>query len=158
PQHLPLVAPDSPEAFARVRRVIEAARTLPGARPDRIALFGHSRGAGAAIFYAMQAKGVGAVILNSAGYPPDDAARRVAQIQSPVLILHGEADGAADSGSANTAVRMAQDFEAALRRAGKPVEAKYYRGASHNSIFTDPAQRGDEVSQALSFLRQYIFK
>jgi hypothetical protein len=42
---------------------------------------------------------------------------------------------------------MARDFEAALRRVGKPVEAMYYEGAGHNGIFTSSTQRDDEVQR-----------
>lgn len=152
---LSLVEPNSPEAVARVATIIQATRTLPGARPDRIALFGHSRGAAAATAYAMQAKDVRAVILNSAGYPPE-VTRRAAEIQAAVLMLHGVADSPADGGSEITAVQMARDFEGALRRAGKSVEAKYYKMGGHNSLFTDPAQHRDEVHRTLAFLQQHL--
>jgi dienelactone hydrolase len=153
PQQLPLVSPLSPEAVARVATIIQAARALPGARQDEIALFGHSRGAGAATAYAMQSNGVRAIILNSGGYPPE-VTGRAAEIQSAILMLHGVADDPADGGSAMTGVQMARDFEAALRRAGKSVEATYYETGGHNSLFTDPAQHRDEVRRILAFLRQ----
>jgi len=151
---LPLVAPQSPEAVARVATIVRAVREIPGARPDRIALFGHSRGAGAATAYAMQASEVRALILNSGGYPPEYTAR-AAEIQAAVLMLHGEADSPADGGSAVTGAQMAHDFEAALRRASNSVEAKYYEKGGHNSLFSDPAQRRDEVRRILEFLRQH---
>lgn len=94
---LSLVEPNSPEAVARVATIIQATRTLLGARPDRIALFGHSRGAAAATAYAMQAKDVRAVILNSAGYPPE-VTRRAAETQAAVLMLHGVADSPLTAG------------------------------------------------------------
>lgn len=152
---LPLVEANSPEAVARVSTIIEAARALPGARPDRIALFGQSRGGGAATAYAMQSKDVRGLILNSTGYPAE-VTGRAAEIQSPILMLHGEADSPAAGGSAMTAVQMARNFEAARRRAGKPVEAKYYKMGGHNSLFTDPAQHRDEVHRILEFLRQQL--
>jgi dipeptidyl aminopeptidase/acylaminoacyl peptidase len=55
-----------------------------------------------------------------------------------------------------TAVERARDFEAALRRAGKPVEAKYYEGGEHNGIFTDPVQHDDEVRRMAAFLRRHL--
>ena len=150
---LPLVSPTSPEAVARVATIIQAARALSGARQDGVALFGHSRGAGAATVYAMQSNGVRAIVLNSGGYPPE-VTGRAAEIQAAILMLHGVADGPADGGSAITGVEMARDFEAALRRAGKSVEAKYYKTGGHNSLFADPAQHRDEVRRILAFLRQ----
>jgi dienelactone hydrolase len=151
---LPLVTADSPQAVARVATIVRAVREIPGARPDRIALFGHSRGAGAATSYAMQASDLRALILDSGGYPPEYTAR-AAEIQAAVLMLHGAADSPADGGVAVTGVQMAHDFEAALRRAGKSVEAKYYETGGHNSLFSDPAQRRDEVRRILGFLREH---
>jgi dipeptidyl aminopeptidase/acylaminoacyl peptidase len=39
----------SPAALERVGALVAAVRALPGVRPDRVALFGHSRGGGAAL-------------------------------------------------------------------------------------------------------------
>jgi acetyl esterase/lipase len=50
--------------------------------------------------------------------------------------------------------QKARSFEAALRAAGKPVEAVYYEGAGHNSIFTDPKQLDDAVRRIASFMAQ----
>jgi len=145
----------SPEAMQTVDALVQAARTLPGARPDRVGLFGHSRGAGATLNYILGAGHVQAAVLNSGGYP-NELADRAAQVKAPILILHGKADGPADGGSALTSVQMARDFEAALRRAGKPVEAMYYEGSGHNGIFTSPTQYDDEVKRIVAFLRRCL--
>jgi dipeptidyl aminopeptidase/acylaminoacyl peptidase len=58
---------------------------------------------------------------------------RAAEFNVPILIMHGTADGPADGGSANTQIAMARDFEAALRRNQKSVEANYYEGGGHSS-------------------------
>ena len=71
-------------------------------------------------------------------------------------MLHGTADGPADGGSALTNVQMARDFEAALRRAGKPVEAMYYEGGGHNGIFTSATQHDDEVKRMVSFFQHRL--
>src|SRR5215470_12052868 len=68
--------------------IVQAARTLPGARPDRIGLFGHSRGGGPILSYILGAGNVQAVVLNSAGYPSGLSTR----VNAPILILHGTAD------------------------------------------------------------------
>ena len=151
---LPLVDPRSPEAVARVAAIIRAVREIPGARTDRIALFGHARGAAAATWYLTQASGVRALILDSGVYLPEHSARAAA-IQAAVLMLHGEADSPANGGMAVSGAQNAHDFEAALRRAGKSVEAKYYKTGAHNSLFTDPAQHRDEVRRILRFLQQH---
>ena len=97
-------------------------------------LFGHSRGAGAALNYALHDGDVQAIVLNSGGYARE-AGTLAWRAHAPVLMLHGTADSPADGGAEVTDVRMARDFENALR---KPVDVMYYDGGRHNGIFTDP--------------------
>ena len=145
----------SPEAMQTVEALVQAARALPGARPDRVGLFGHSRGGGATLNYILREGDVHAAVLDSAGYPAELAAV-ASQVKAPILMLHGTADDPADGGSVVTSVRMARDFEAALRRAGKPVEAMYYEGARHNAIFTSSAQYRDEVQRMVAFFQRHL--
>ena len=151
PKASPIPMASSEQALATVDALVQAARQLPGTRDDRIAIFGHSRGGGAALNYVLKRSGIYAVFLNSAGYPPEVTAV-AAQVQAPILMLHGASDDPSDGGSAMTSVGMARDFEAALRRAGKPVEAHYYDGARHNEIFTSETQRADAVQRIVRFL------
>jgi alpha-beta hydrolase superfamily lysophospholipase len=74
----------------------------------------------------------------------------------PVLMLHGTADQAADGGTEFTDVKMAQDFERALRSAGKTVEAVYYEGGRHNDIFDSSARYQDELQRMTVFFGQYL--
>jgi hypothetical protein len=60
------------------------------------------------------------------------------------------------SGGPATNVQKARDFEAALRVAGKPVEAMYYEGGRHNDIFTSSTQYRDEVQRMLVFLLRHL--
>ena len=152
PEAPPMPNASSPEAMQTLDALVQAARALPGARSDRMGLFGHSRGGGPIVSYVLGAGNVQAVVLNSAGYP----ATLSPQLKAPVLILHGTADSPADGGVAVTNVQMARDFEAKLRSAGKPVEAVYYEGGRHNDIFSSPTQYRDEVQQMLTFLRRYL--
>jgi dipeptidyl aminopeptidase/acylaminoacyl peptidase len=152
PEAPPMPNASSPEAMQTLDALVQAARALPGARSDRMGLFGHSRGGGPIVSYILGAGNVQAVVLNSAGYP----ATLSPQLKAPVLILHGTADSPADGGVAVTNVQMARDFEAKLRSAGKPVEAVYYEGGRHNDIFSSPTQYRDEVQQMLTFLRRYL--
>jgi carboxymethylenebutenolidase len=155
PEAPPMPSASSPEAMQTVDALVQAARALPGARPDRVGLFGHSRGGGATLNYILGAGNVGAAVLNSAGYPRE-LADLASEVKTPILMLHGTADGPADGGSAFTNVRMARDFEAALRRSGKPVEAMYYEGGRHNGIFTTSTQYRDEVQRMVTFLRRHL--
>ena len=147
----PLPKPDDASALDRVDALLDAVGTLPGVKAEKVALFGHSRGAGLALSYALARKKAHAVVLDSGGYPTELAAR-AAELPAPLLILHGTADSPADGGSALTAVAKARAFEAAVTRAGGRVEAKYYTGAGHNALFTDPVQNQDEVARVKAFL------
>ena len=152
PEAPPMPSASSPEAMQTLDALVQAARALPGARSDRMGLFGHSRGGGPIVSYVLGAGNVQAVVLNSAGYP----ATLSPQLKAPVLILHGTADSPADGGVAVTNVQMARDFEAKLRSAGKSVEAVYYEGGRHNDIFSSPTQYRDEVQRMLTFLRRHL--
>ena len=105
--------------------------------------------------YVLAIGNVQAIILHSAGHALRPVTR-AAEFKSPILILHGTADGPAGGGSANTGVALARDFEAALQRNGKSVEANYYEGGGHNTFFTNSTQRDDEVKRMISFLRWYL--
>lgn len=157
PDAPPLSAPASDTAQLAVDAWVRAVRSLPGVRADRVALFGHSRGGGAAHNYILRSRSVRAAVLNSTGYP-DAMVERVGDIRTPILILHGTVNDSADGGSALSNVEMARNFEAALRRAGKPVEVKYYEGGRHNDLFANPTQRDDEVERATTFLRRYLLE
>jgi carboxymethylenebutenolidase len=132
--------------------LVEAVRTRPDVQRERVAIFGHSRGGGAALDFVLQHRGtVKAAILNSAGYPAEVAAR-ASEVDVPILLLHGTADSPAGGGSPMTNVAMARAFEAALRNAGKPVEAVYYDGSGHEAIFTSRSQYADAVQRIAAFL------
>jgi dienelactone hydrolase len=157
----PIACPEAPsipmasseQALATIDALVEVARQLRGARNNRIVLFGHSRGGGAALNYILKRPGIYAVALNSAGYPHEVTAA-ADQVQAPILMLHGTADGPSNGGSAMTSVVMARDFEAAVRRAGKPLDTHYYDGAGHNEIFTSETQRANSVQRIVRFLER----
>jgi dienelactone hydrolase len=153
---VPTLAPGAyEEGLQYIDGLVQAARALPGARPDRFALVGHSRGGGASLQYVLAIGNVQAVILHDAGYALRPATRAT-EFNTPILIMHGTADGPASGGSANTDVALARDFEAALRRNGKSVEANYYKGGGHNTFFTNSTQRDDEVDRMVEFLRPFL--
>ena len=67
PEAPPMPNASSPEAMQTLDALVQAARVLPGARSDRMGLFGHSRGGGPILSYVLGAGNVQAVVLNSAG-------------------------------------------------------------------------------------------
>jgi dienelactone hydrolase len=147
--------PGSDGALPAIDALVEAVRTLPGARQDRIGLFGHSRGGGIVRSYVMSSRKVRAAVLHSTGYT-SELSGRASEVSTPILILHGTADSPADGGTPVTAVQNARDFEAALRRLRKPVESQYYEGGTHNSIFTNSVQFDKEVSRATVFYLRHL--
>ena len=157
PDAPPLTVPNSPDAMQRVVTLLQSVRLLPDVRPDRVAIFGHCRGGGAASQYLLTASDVRAVVLSSTGYP-SELTSRVDRITTPILMFHGARNEPADGGSALSNIQMARDFEAALRRASKPVEFVYYERGAHNSIFSDAAQYKDQVRRMLGFLRPFLDK
>ncbi len=120
----PVTVPSSPDAKQRVATLLHAVRLLPDVRPHRVAIFGHSRGGGAASQYLLTANDLRAVVLSSTGYPRE-LTSRVAQITTPILIFHGARNDPADGGSALSDIQMARNFEASLRQAGRRVEFVY---------------------------------
>lgn len=155
PEAPPMPMALSSEALQIVDTLVQATRAVPGARPDRVGLFGHSRGGGATLNYILSRGDVPAAVLDSTGYPRE-LADRASQVKAPILMLHGTADSPADGGTTFTNVEMARDFEAALRRVGRPVEAMYYEGGQHNGILSSSTQHDDEVQRIVTFLRRYL--
>ncbi len=151
----PLTPATSDSARRTVDVLLQAVRHLPNARPDRAALFGHSRGGGAALNYALTDGDISALVLDSTGYP-DGLANQVPRLHAPILILHGLRASPADGGSALTDAKMARSFEAALRGAHKTVETRFYSAGTHNGIFASRTQRADELRRIGAFLRRTL--
>jgi dienelactone hydrolase len=120
----PIDCPDAPafvdasavDRFRISRQTIDSLvrklGTLSQVRAGQMVLFGHSLGGGAALDYILTHPGrVQGAVLNSTGYPTE-VTKRVAAVQVPILMLHGTADGPADSGggSALTSIDMARQF------------------------------------------------
>lgn len=156
PSNTPSISPhQSQQATRTIDVIMRAVRVLPGVKPDQVALFGHSRGGGAAWNYVLQGGDAQAVILNSAGYP-DELIQQAAKFNAPVLILHGEQDSPEDGGGPITDVRRARAFQVALQDAGKPVDAVFYEAGRHNGLFASPSQHADEVQRMKAFLQQHL--
>ena len=151
---IPALGPgEYPEAVPFVDALVQATRALPGVRADRVALVGHSRGAGAAQQYLLADGKVQAVVLHSSGYALKPWIR-AAEFTIPVLIMHGTADSFGE----NTQFRFAREFETALRAAKKPVETAYCEGCGHNTFFTNSAQRANDLQKMTKFLRRHLAK
>lgn len=151
PEIPPLGAGEYPEAVRFVDALVQATRALPGVAGERLALIGHSRGAGATQQYLLGGGHVQAAILHSSGY----ALRpwnRAAEFHAPILIMHGTADSFGE----NTRFAFAREFEMSLRANKKSVETAYCEGCGHNTFFTDATQRDDELKRMVGFLRDHL--
>ena len=153
PEIPPLGSGEYPEAVQFVDALVQATRTLPGARADRLAIVGHSRGAGATQQYFLAGGYVQAAVLHSSGY----ALRpwnRAAEFNMPILIMHGTADSFGE----NTQFGLAREFEMALRANKRPVETAYCEGCGHNTFFTNSPQRDKELKRMIEFLHHHLGK
>lgn len=151
PEIPPLESGEHPKAVLLVDALVQATRALPAVRADRLALVGHSRGAGATLQYLLPNRNVQASVLHSSGYALRPW-QRAAEFRVPILIMHGTAD----SFGANTRFDLAREFEMALRANKKPVETAYCEGCGHNTFFTNPTQRDDELRKMTDFLRRHL--
>src|SRR5262249_60156608 len=99
--------------------LVAAAQDLPGVRGDRVALFGHSRGGGAALHYVRKRGGVRAAVLNSTGYP-QFVVESAGEGSAPLLLLHGTEDGnPADGASDLPKVHLARAAASAPRQTAR---------------------------------------
>lgn len=151
----PRVDPFSDDAIRAVSALVRAVRMLPQVHADRIGMFGHSRGGGAVLNYVLRVGDVQAAVLNSARYPRE-LAPVIADLQVPILMLHGTADNFADGGTEATKIEMARAFARLADAETKPVESVFYEGGRHNSLFADAAQHRDEVERMCNFLRRHL--
>jgi dienelactone hydrolase len=137
--------------------VIEKVVDMTKIQKGRLALMGHARGAGACLDYVRTHPGrVQALILNSCGYPPE-VTEGVAEINVPVLMLHGTADNPSD-GTPFHDIELARRFEEALKEAKKDVEVKYYEASDINGLFTNSSQFDDTVERVSNFLQRKFKK
>ena len=142
-----------------VMAVVDAARTLPGARRDRVALVGHSAGAMAGVLTGSMGGRVDTVVAMSAGYGllirqqwgtalPD----QVDGLAVPLLIVHGTND----TNTPGTAVAAARAYEKTALDKGKKVESIYIEGAPHTFPYIPEFWTDDVKSKVLGFIRKNL--
>jgi dienelactone hydrolase len=145
----------TPNLFAarNVGALIDAARRVPGARPDRVGLIGNSLG-GAMVALAMSS-GLAVQAGVAISGPFDEvvsrndssAAATIANLRGPLLILHGTTD-------TNVPVQQAKGYEDRARRLGKNVQSFYYEGAPHGLPWNS-SLAADVFQRSIGFLDQY---
>jgi dienelactone hydrolase len=136
------------------KELIAAARLLPDARADRIALYGMSRGGHAALWAAASGAPLRAVVVDGAAHnpamavPPPSTLGIVGKVSVPVLLMHGTNDHVIP-------VNQSREYEKAARAIGKPVVAVYIEGGGH-MVSVEPATRPEAIKQAVAFLREHL--
>ena len=151
------------------KELLAAARTLPGARAERIGIYGLSRGGHAALWAASTGASVQAVVVDAPTHrpratpAPPSTLDVVAGLAAPTLLLHGTADLGAP-------VEYSREYERTARALGKTVVAVYFEGVGHQ--VTLPSATGEAESltaarravqaearrQAIAVLREHLLK
>ena len=122
-----------------VMAIADAARTLRGARADRVAFVGRSGGAQAAFIVGALNPSISGVVAISAGYGTNIRQRwgttlpdQLDAFGVPLLIVHG----VADKQGPGTAIDLVRSFEKSARDKGKNVQAIYVEDAPHALPYT----------------------
>lgn len=141
-------------ALPYVDAITQAARSLPGAKRDKVGLIGQSRGATMAVLQASNGGNVQAVVADSANYTPRrpiDAAAidSVRTLAAPLLILHGTKDE-------TVSIHEPREYEAALVRLGKPFEARYYENSEHVLTRRNNSYYADALERSVAFFAKHL--
>lgn len=133
--------------------LVEAGRSLPEVRADRVGVFGHSRGAALALLLASTTPWIQAVTASSGQYsnsPLDTSPFLVAEgLEARLLIVHSRQD-------AVIPVRDALDYEQTVRDLGKSVTSFYYDDGNHATYLVDPQVRTEVLEPSIAFFKQYL--
>ena len=138
------------------KELIALARTLPGARADRIGLYGISRGGHAALWAASTGAGVQAVVADAPAHtpainpPPARTLDVVTGLAAPLLIMHGTADK-------EIPVEQSREYERAARALRKPLVAVYFEGVGHMVSLIKELQ-AEARQRGIAFLREHLLR
>ena len=138
------------------KELVSLAKRVPNVRPDRIGLYGLSRGGHAALWAASTGAQVKAVVVDAPAHepspmsvypPPAKPLTVIRDLDAPVLMMHGTSDQVIP-------VSQSREYEQAAREAGKPLIAEYLDGAGHMPSLS----RADARQRAIDFLKQELTK
>jgi dienelactone hydrolase len=138
------------------KELIALARTLPGARGDRIGLFGISRGGHAALWAASTGAAVQAVVVDAPAHTPAIDPRPakplevLAGLAAPLLMMHGTADK-------DIPVEQSREYERAARALGKPIAVAYFEGIGHQ-VSTTKESQAEARQRGIAFLQEHLLK
>lgn len=138
------------------KELIAMARTLSGARADRLGLYGLSIGGHAALWAASTGADVQAVVADAPAHAlasdprPAKPLDVLAGLTAPLLMMHGTADKVIP-------VEQSREYERAARSLGKPVVVAYFEGVGHIAS-VQPESQADARQRAIAFLREHLLK
>jgi dienelactone hydrolase len=135
--------------------LIAMARTLPGARADRIGLYGMSIGGYAALWVASTGADIQAVVADAPTHAltnprPAKSLDVLAGLTAPLLMMHGTADKVVP-------VEQSHEYEQAAHALGKQLVAAYFDGVGH-IVSVQPESQVEARKRAVAFLREYLLK
>jgi len=138
------------------KELIALARILPGARADRIGLYGVSRGGHAALWAASTGAGVQAVVVDAPAHSPaiDPHPAKTLDVlpglAAPLLMMHGTADE-------TIPVEQSREYERAARALRKPLVVVYFEGVGHMTTVRKES-RTEARQRAIAFLREHLLR
>jgi dienelactone hydrolase len=152
------------------KELIAAARSLPGVRPDRVGLYGLSRGGNPALWAGSTGAPVQAIVADAPAHvatrinpPPPSTQTVLSGLSAPTLILHGTEDRAVPA-------EQSRQYEQAARAMGKPVTALYFEGMGHQVTLMHAGTETPALAEmrrkvepearrrAIDFLREHLLK
>jgi dienelactone hydrolase len=137
-----------PAARCCAKELIAMARSVPGARTDRLGLYGLSIGGQAALWVASTGANVQAVVADA---PPSAKSREVlAGLTAPLLVLQGTADKV-------VSVDQTREYEGAARALGKPVVAACFEGVGHLASL-QPESQAEARKRTITFFQEHLAK
>jgi dienelactone hydrolase len=150
------------------QELIAAARTLRDVTPDRVGLYGLSRGGHAVLWDASTGVDVQAIVLDAGSHhptwlqpAPPSTLSVIDGLAAPTLMLQGTEDR-------SSPVEQAREYERAARARSKPLTAVYFEGMGHLVTVmpsgAEPQTLADVRSRtvpearrrAIAFLREHL--
>ena len=134
---------DSADRSTSVDTLIDAARLLPSADADRLALVGISAGGFQTFNVLSRRHDIAAAVVDSGG-----TRGAIDAIDTPILMLGGEIDP-------TVPITLQRSTRDALQAGGKDVSSEFYTQAGH-MVLQDPVSTEAATARAIAFLNDRV--